>query len=301
MLNCKVNFFGIDFMNYIIFDLEWNNAYNYKTNKGMNEIIEIGAVKLSSSLDIMDTFKQLIKPRVSKKLGGRFKNLTNISMEEIKESGIDFDDAFADFARWSSGGENVFLSWSRSDLYTLVDNFSKFKGTTHIDFITQYADLQKYCMQFIEDDSGNQISLSRCAELFEIDLSDKSLHRALEDCFAEAYCFKKVFNKKKFLSHIHKCDQAFFEKLIYKPYYLSPKDDCFDISDVSLECPVCSSKIKVLQRYDYANKAFKSAGQCKACKKKFWIFIRAKKNYDNIAINKKLIEMNKKKARRING
>ena len=49
-------------MNFIIFDLEWNNAYNYKLKRGMNEIIEIGAVKLDENLDVVDTFKQLIKP-----------------------------------------------------------------------------------------------------------------------------------------------------------------------------------------------------------------------------------------------
>ena len=65
-------------MNFIIFDLEWNNAYNYKLKRGMNEIIEIGAVKLDENLDVVDTFKQLIKPQLSRKLGSRFKNLTHI-------------------------------------------------------------------------------------------------------------------------------------------------------------------------------------------------------------------------------
>lgn len=286
-------------MDYIIFDLEWNNAYNYKTKKGMNEIIEIGAVKLNSKLEIVDTFKQLIKPRITKKLGSRFKNLTNISMDEIKENGVDFDDAFSDFSRWSRGEDTVFLSWSTSDLYTLVDNFVKFRGVTYVDFITKYADVQKYCMQFVDNGSGNQISLSKCAELFEIDLSDKALHRALEDCYAEAYCFKKVFNKEKFVGFVHKCDKAFFERLVYKPYHLSPDDKIFNISDVKLECPKCSGNIKVLKKYDYVNKAFRSAGQCTECRKKYWIFVRAKKNYDNISVSKRLVEMNKKRAKHI--
>ena len=71
-------------MFYVIFDLEWNNAYDYKLRKGMNEIIEIGAVKLDEKLNIVDTFKQLIKPKLSSKLSSRFKNLTHISMDEIK-------------------------------------------------------------------------------------------------------------------------------------------------------------------------------------------------------------------------
>lgn len=286
-------------MNYIIFDLEWNNAYNYKTKKGMNEIIEIGAVKLNSRLEIVDTFKQLIKPRVSKKLGSRFKNLTKISMEEINESGIDFDDAFADFARWSRGKSNIFLSWSKSDLYTLVDNFVKFKGTTYVDFIGKYADIQKYCMCFADSPDGNQISLSHCAQLFEIDLSNQNLHRALEDCFAEAYCFRKVFDKELFSMYVTICDRAFFERLVYKPYYLTPADDCFNIEEVEIECPACSGNIEVLQSYDYVNKAFRSAGKCESCGKKFWIFVRAKKNYDDISVSKRLTQINKRRAKHI--
>lgn len=287
-------------MNYIIFDFEWNNAYNYKTKKGMNEIIEIGAVKLNSYLEIVDTFKQLIKPRVSKKLGTRFKNLTNITMDEINEKGIDFDDAFSDFARWSRGDNTVFLSWSQSDLYTLVDNFVKFKGTTYVDFMENYADIQKYCMQFIDNHDGNQISLSHCASLFEIDLSDKSLHRALEDCYAEAYCFRKVFDKKRFLPFINRCDRAFFEKLVFKPYFLTDKNIEFNVNDVKLSCPKCSATVEPLNEYDFANKTFKAAGQCKKCSAKFWIFIRAKKTYDEIVVSKRLVEINKKRAKHIN-
>lgn len=287
-------------MNYIIFDLEWNNAFNYKTQKGMNEIIEIGAVKLNNNLEFVDTFKQLIKPQVSKKLGSRFKNLTNITMEEINQSGVDFQTAFADFARWAKGEDTLFLTWSTSDLYTLVDNFLKFNGSANIDFITSYADVQKYCMHFIETQNGNQISLSDCAEIFDIDINNLSLHRALEDCYVEALCFKKVYNKELLKQYIHKCDVSFFERLIFKPYSIKPNNKNFDINDVHLSCPKCNGEVQVIREYDYNNNTFKSAGKCIECKNKFWIFVRAKQTYDEIVVNKRLIEINKKRARYIN-
>lgn len=59
-------------MEYIIFDLEWNNAFNYRTQKGINEIIEIGAVKLNDNLEVIDTFKQLIYPQAFKKAWFKF-------------------------------------------------------------------------------------------------------------------------------------------------------------------------------------------------------------------------------------
>ena len=288
-------------MNYIIFDLEWNNAYNYKVGKGFNEIIEIGAVKLNDSLELVDSFKQIIKPAVSKKLTSHFKNLTHITMEEIKLSGIPFLEAFSDFSRWCGDKDTVFLSWSRSDLYTLVDNFIKFKNTAVVDFMKKYADAQSYCMQFVDHDGGNQISLTNCAEKFGIDIDTSSLHRALEDCYVTAYCLKKVFDKDKFSAFVNECDTAFFERLVFKDYFLNfSHKDRFDINSVEIRCPNCSGEVTPLQEYEYNNNAFKTAGKCTKCNKKFWVFIRAKQTYDDIIVTKHFAPINKRRASRIN-
>ena len=53
-------------MYYIIMDLEWNNAYMKSAQKFVNEIIEIGAVKLDEDLQQISTFSELIKPKISK-------------------------------------------------------------------------------------------------------------------------------------------------------------------------------------------------------------------------------------------
>ena len=154
-------------MYYIIFDLEWNSAYNHAAHKFMNEIIELGAIKLDSRLRVVDTYKQLIYPHFTKKLSSRCKKLTGITNEEIQENAIGFTEAFRDFGRWSSGRGNVFMSWSNSDLYVLANNFIENTGSPKIGFIRNYCDAQKYCMSFIHRDEGeklNQISLSHCAE-----------------------------------------------------------------------------------------------------------------------------------------
>lgn len=288
-------------MRYIIFDLEWNNAYNYKTQKGINEIIEIGAVKLNEEFEVVDTFKQLIKPVVSRKLGSNFKRLTHITMDEININGIPFDRAFADFSRWSSGDDTVFMSWSNSDLYTLVDNYKRFKNTTNIPFMKKYADAQSYCMQFISDHNGRQISLSNCAERFEIEVDTSTLHRALEDCILTACCVKKVFDKDKFAKYISNCDISFFERLVFKPYFIKPDDsERFNVNSVKLFCPVCNGEVELLDAYTYNNNTFRNAGMCKCCRRKFWVFVRAKQMYDDIAVSSRLVPINKKKAKYIN-
>ena len=190
-------------MNFVIFDLEWNNAYNYKAQTGMNEIIEIGAVMLDERLQIVDTFKQLILPKVSKRLTGRFKDLTHITPDEVKQNGIPFEEAFRHFARWSVADNCVFMSWSDSDLYVLAGNYKYFSQRAHVPFMQRYADAQKYCMRFLTDNpNNNQISLAHCAEKFQISVEEENLHRALEDCYVAAACFKKVYDPALFEPYI---------------------------------------------------------------------------------------------------
>ncbi len=287
-------------MFYVIFDLEWNNAYNYKLKKGMNEIIEIGAIKLDEKLNIVDTFKQLIKPKLSSKLSSRFKNLTHISMDEINDSGIAFENAIEDFSRWSGGENSVFLSWSNSDLYVLIDNFKKFIGVSSIDFIKKYADLQKYCQSFIKNNTANQISLANCAEIFDINADTENMHRALEDCYVSAECFKKVFNSN-FSKFVVDCDKAFFERLVFKPYFLTKCiSEDYNVNNEVLNCPYCKSNMRVLKKYESVNKSFRTVCECSKCGKKFWAFVRAKKTYDGIVVTKKINIMNKKRAEKFN-
>ena len=54
-------------MKYIVFDLEWNQCPGGKQEEDVRlpfEIIEIGAVKLNSSREIVDEFHGIVKPQV---------------------------------------------------------------------------------------------------------------------------------------------------------------------------------------------------------------------------------------------
>lgn len=287
-------------MNYIIFDLEWNNAYSYVKKGFMNEIIEIGAVKLNEKLEIVDTFKQLVLPKITKKLSGRCKSITNITNEELKENGIPFADAIRDFARWSRGDGNIFMSWSNSDLYVLTNNYQTFLGNLNIDFITKYCDAQKYCMSFIERENNNQISLADCGEAFGIEIDTEKLHRALTDCCLTAECVKKVFDKEKLQHYVHDCDSSFFERLVYKPFLITkPVSELFDVYNYDLVCPSCGEKMIRLKNFECVNKSFRCPSKCKKCGKTYWTTVRAKKTYDTVDVSQRSIEMNRKKAKRM--
>ena len=288
---------------YIIFDLEWNSAYNYSAHTFMNEIIEIGAVKLDERLNIIDAFKQLLFPHFTRKLSSRTKRLTNITIDEIKENAVDFIDGFKAFAEWGRGNDNVYMSWSNSDLYVLTQNFIQNTGNPRVDFIKNYCDAQKYCMNFIEREEGegnNQISLANCAERFGISVDTESLHRALTDCYITAECLKKVYDRDKIKPYIRHCDSSFFERLLFKPYYITEQvTEDFDINNVDLICPHCGGLLDLPEELTVMNKSFKGAVMCNYCRHPYWIFIRAKKLYDSVSVKTSYVEMNKRRARAI--
>lgn len=87
-------------MSYVILDLEWNGSYSKVLHKFVNEIIEIGAVKLDDELNVCDTFTMLVAPKIGKKLCSKVKQLTKITNEELKDEGVSFIRAislFSDF------------------------------------------------------------------------------------------------------------------------------------------------------------------------------------------------------------
>lgn len=82
-------------MSYVILDLEWNGSYSKVLHKFVNEIIEIGAVKLDDELNVCDTFTMLVAPKIGKKLCSKVKQLTKITNEELKDEGVSLSEQSA--------------------------------------------------------------------------------------------------------------------------------------------------------------------------------------------------------------
>ena len=85
-------------MQYVVVDLEWNGSYSKKAHGYFNEIIEVGAVKVSESLEILDCYQTTIRPVVSKKLSGIVTDLTSITAEDL-EDGTTFAGMVKQFSR----------------------------------------------------------------------------------------------------------------------------------------------------------------------------------------------------------
>ena len=59
-------------MEYIILDLEWDNVYLARKKRFINQILQIGAVKLDENFNITETFNEIICSDISKKVTNSF-------------------------------------------------------------------------------------------------------------------------------------------------------------------------------------------------------------------------------------
>ena len=76
-------------MNYIVFDLEWNQSASGKrfVNKKIPfEIIEIGAVKLNRNMKEIDRFNELVRPKVYKNINKITGNIVHLDMNQLKNA-----------------------------------------------------------------------------------------------------------------------------------------------------------------------------------------------------------------------
>ena len=73
-------------MNYIVFDLEWNQSAEGKECSVEHmpfEIIEIGAVKLNSQMKQVSEFHRLVQPKAYKEMHFKISEVTHMDMEEL--------------------------------------------------------------------------------------------------------------------------------------------------------------------------------------------------------------------------
>ena len=109
----------------IVFDLEWNQS-SYNPNHRMpHEIIEIGACRVDRNYQVVDTFSELIRPRLYKRLDKHIKKVTGMTEEELSLGGS-FDQVFGDFIAWC-GTDAQLITWGRDDFPVLRRNAAFFQ------------------------------------------------------------------------------------------------------------------------------------------------------------------------------
>lgn len=278
-------------MKIVILDLEWNTAYYRKEQRFLNEIIEFGAVKLNERLKVVDEFQMFVKSRVSKKLRGMVKELTHISNEQLREEGKDFETVIKAFTKWA-GKNTLILTWSNTDLYTLMDNCRAFLGDQSIPFLHQYADLQKYVQGRIGWQGGNQLGLSTAAEALGISSDDIDLHRAKGDSLLSARVLGRCYDKEEMRSFIQNADAPdFYERFFFKPYAIKDiHSPHIQPEDLHFNCVMCDRPLKRMRSFRRCNNSFESQFVCKECNKGYIGRVQVHKLYDSVSVKRTLTE-----------
>ena len=276
-------------MNYIILDLEWDGAFYPKIGRFINQILQIGAVKLNEDFDIIDTFDKTIKSSFSKRVSRRFRELTGIT-KEIMLSGISLTEAFDQYNSWV--GENaVTMTWSNSDIYTVIENQDNLVSNKLK--IEKYVDLQKFIqgeMRLRGIEYPSQISLLNAANALNISIDETLLHNAKADSIAAAALLKVCYNKERFESFItDTSDPEFFKKFTFKPYYITDiNDENIDITQFCFVCDKCGEPLILKGNWRIHNCGFFADMYCKNCKLKYSARVRFRKLFDTVKVKRSL-------------
>lgn len=186
-------------MDYIVFDLEWNQGNIGQEAKAAIlpfEIVEIGAVRLSCSdaskeSTIIGEYSRLIKPAVYHEMNQITGRLIHLEMREL-EKGVPFPAAAEGFLRWC-GNEFIFCTWGSSDLTELQRNM-KFHGMPPLsEGPVTYLDVQKLFGIAFEG-GKTQKALEYAVDSLEIE-KDIPFHRACSDAYYTARILQRILKE----------------------------------------------------------------------------------------------------------
>lgn len=279
-------------MHYVILDMEWDGAYHKQHKRFVNQILQIGAVKLDEKFNIIDIFDVTIRSDISKRVSKRFVELTGIT-KEMMLNGISLSQAVKKYNEWL-GDNTVTITWSNSDLYTIAEN-EKFLLENQKFKIQKYLDLQKFIegeLRILGHELKSQISLGHAAELLGITTENYDLHTAKDDSLLCAALLKKHYNAPAFESLIRDTeDPEFYRQLYFKPYYISRINDERIQKDTQIfYCEKCENTLKRTSKWKYHNGWFNANFVCNDCGKKFVCRVSYKQTFEKLVVKRRILE-----------
>lgn len=182
-------------MNYIVFDLEWNQPLSRESEEPRMpfEIIEIGAVKLDSKLNIVDEYSSIVRPRLYKKLQPHIKQILNYD-EKFLKSGRPFDVVCREFIKWCGEEEYIFCTWGSMDLYYLQNNMDYYYMRKLVSPL-KYINIQQLYADIVSDD-GSIVKLEKAVANLNIQVEEnRPFHSAVSDAYYTAQVFKQIIPK----------------------------------------------------------------------------------------------------------
>lgn len=172
-------------MNYIILDLE-ATCWLGKPPKGINEVIEVGAVKVNQYGEVKGYFSKLIKPSINPRLSGFCKKLTGIKQEQVNAADgyIKVIDQFKEFIDLDE--EFMLFSWGDNDKPYFVSN-CKLHDIDY-EWLEPFVDMRKKYLSFNGNRKKSGLKFIVESEGFEFEGDQHS-------AYVDAYNLSKIFVK----------------------------------------------------------------------------------------------------------
>lgn len=256
-------------MAFIIIDLEFNNlsgihkcipnVYNdYPNLKKLdlvNEIIEIGAVKLDDHMQPCEELKVYIKPSVIPVINPKILEITKINISDL-ENGVRFVEGINKLKEMVQDGD-IICSWAKDDIAEIIINANYYEYD-NLSWLNNYLDIQEYVTKILG--YKKSLSLKNALKALKIKVNEELLHDALNDSIYTAHVFKNLYNSKAIKNYI------------VKDVYKMPALEVTSLEGIELDydkinqmCPKCKKKINVLYPFSIVGWRFISIGICPKC------------------------------------
>ncbi len=239
-------------MNYIIVDLEWNQSPQGKGSEREKlpfEIIEVGAVKVSSQRKILDEFHSYIRPQVYSEFHYKTQELLNIDIKDLKNQKY-FSEVSKEFFNWC-GDEYVFCTWGNMDLTELQRNLAYYHLLPLLLGPIRYYDVQKlFALQY--EGVKNPHTLEYAVDFLQI-RKKEFFHSAIHDARYTAEVFVRLweetlrsFSIDCYQNPKNKEEEIYIKYDLYSKYIsreFKTKEDAIQDKDVvSTVCYLCGKR-----------------------------------------------------------
>lgn len=261
-------------MNYIVFDLEWNQSNTGKEpecEKIPFEIIDFGAIRMSEDRKMIGEFNQLVKPQIYSQIHHITSKIIHLHMQDLLRGKI-FVDVMNEFLEFC-GDDCMFCTWGPLDLFEMQRNMRFYGMKPLSNGPLKYYDVQKlYSIAF--EDGKSKRNLESVVDELNIE-KDIPFHRAFSDAYYTAKVmeilpeevFKRysfdTFNPPKAKSEEIHVDFGTYKKYISREF--ADKHTAMQDREVSAtKCYVCKKPIKKTVRWFSPNggKHFYSIAEC---------------------------------------
>ena len=201
---------------YIVFDLEFNQDFSDESVESVKsangnmypfEIIQIGAVKLDYSLNVIETFNRYIRPDIYKKVSPFIEKLTGINTEMLTNQKT-FSETYSEFTEFIEDTNSIFCIWGMSDIKELYKSAEYYKQNVNL-LPKMFINIQPHASLHFKIPKKTQLQLQSVVDMLQIS-TVREFHNALNDAYYTAEVFKKIYN-------------ATLQPVIYNPDYIKPR------------------------------------------------------------------------------